>query len=104
MNTNRPVNLVYIPRMWPAVLASSFVALLFSLVAGWLGHLVFFLIISAVAICVGLLAFVLAVRRRVGLIPLALPSTDLRWMLFRLSLGLCWGTGLFWFFLRLWRG
>jgi hypothetical protein len=97
MAPKRPVELVYIPRLWPAFAESSAAALMFWGLAVVIGHRKAFLIFAAIAFCTGILAFALSLRRRVGIIPLSLPSNELRFTLLKLSIGLCWGTLLFLF-------
>ena len=98
---NKPLrNLVYVPRVWPAVAVSTFAALILWGVAAWLGHRSVFLALSGFTFCAGILCFALAMRRRLGVIPLALPSPELRTTLTKASLGLCWGAVLFSFLLR----
>lgn len=99
MLPKRPVEFVYVPRIWPAFAVSSVVAALFWLLAVAIGHQKGFLILAAVAFCAGVLSFILSLRRRVGFLPLALPSADSRTWLFRVSIGLCWGGILFVFLL-----
>jgi hypothetical protein len=95
MLPKRPVEFVYVPRIWPAFAVSSGVAALLWLLAVGVGHRKGFLIFAAVAFCAGILSFVLSLRRRVGFLPLALPSPDSRTWLFRVSIGLCWGAIVF---------
>lgn len=90
-----PVKFVYIPRVWPAFAVSSGVAAILWPLAAAVGQRKGFLIFAAVAFCAGILSFVLSLRRRVGFLPLALPSADSRTLLFRVSIGLCWGAVLF---------
>jgi hypothetical protein len=95
MLPKRPVEFVYVPRIWPAFAVSSGVAALLWLLAVAVGYRKGFLIFAAVAFCAGVLSFILSLRRRVGFLPLALPSPDSRTWLFRVSIGLCWGAILF---------
>src|SRR5438093_1321180 len=95
MTPKRPIELVYVPRIWPAFAVSSGIALILWPVAATIGHPKAFLIFAAVAFCAGLLTVGLSLRRRVGLIPLALPSWHLRVWLIRVGCGLCWGALLF---------
>jgi hypothetical protein len=95
MNNKPPLDFVYVPRVWPAVAASTFAALVLWGVAMWLGHRSTFFALSGFTFCAGILCFALAMRRRLGVIPLALPSPELRTTLIRASLGLCWGAVLF---------
>ena len=91
MTPKRPVELVYVPRVWPAFAVSSAVALILWPFARAIGHPKAFLIFAAGVFCSGIITFALSSRRRVGLIPLAVPSPDLRNLLLRAGLGLCWG-------------
>jgi len=95
MLPKRPVEFVYVPRVWPVLAVSSGVAALLWPLAVAVGHRKGFLIFAAVAFCAGIFSFVLSLRRRVGFLPLALPSPDSRLWLFRVSMGLCWGAVLF---------
>jgi hypothetical protein len=95
MTRKRPIEFVYVPRIWPAFVASSGVAALLWPLAVSVGHKKGFLVFAAVAFSAGILSFILASRRRVGFLPLALPSPDSRTSLFKVSIGLCWGAILF---------
>ena len=95
MTPKRPIEFVYVPRIWTAFAVSSGVAALLWPLAAAVGHKKGFLIFSGIAFCAGILAFILSLRRRVGFLPLALPSPDSRTWLFRVSIGLCWGAILF---------
>lgn len=95
MTPKHPIELVYVPRVWPAFAVSSVVALILWPLATAVEYQKGFLIFAAVAFCAGILTFVLSLRRRVGFIPLALPSPDSRIWLIRVGLGLCWGAVLF---------
>jgi hypothetical protein len=95
MTPKRPIELVHIPRIWPAFAVSSGVALILWPVAAAVGHLKAFVIFAIVVFCVGVLAFVFSLRRRVGFVPMALPSPDSRIWFIRVGLGLCWGAVLF---------
>src|SRR5260370_41962822 len=95
MIPNRPIEFVYVPRIWPAFAVSSGFAFILWPLAAAIGHPKAFLIFAAVAFCAGVLTFVLSLRRRVGFIPLAVPSPDARIWLLRVGLGLCWGAVLF---------
>src|SRR5271169_4413898 len=86
-----PTDLVYIPRIWPTFVLASAVAVLARVLAIVLGHRGMLLLFAAAAFCTGIVISALLCRRRVGIIPLALPSSALRVRLFRLSVGLCWG-------------
>src|SRR5262249_29066231 len=68
------VRLSYVPRVWPAFAVSSGAAVLVWLLAFKVGYQKGFLIFAATAFCVGALAFLLSLRRKVGIIPLVLPS------------------------------
>ncbi len=91
MTPKRPIELVYVPRLWPAFAVSSGVALILWPLAAAVGRPKAFLIFVAVAFCAGILTIALSLRRRVGFIPLAVPSPDSRIWLLRVGLGLCWG-------------
>jgi hypothetical protein len=95
MTPKRPIELIYVPRLWTAFAVSSGVALILWPLAGAVGHKKGFLIFAAVAFCAGILMFALSFRRRVGFIPLVLPSPDSRIWLLRVGLGLCWGAVVF---------
>jgi hypothetical protein len=72
MTPKRPINLIYLPRLWPAFAVSSGVALILWPLAVAVGHKKGFLIFAAVAFCAGILTFALSFRRMVGFIPLVL--------------------------------
>ena len=91
MTLKRPIELVYIPRLWPAFAVSSAVALVLWPLAAAIGHPKGFLIFVALTFCAGIVTIGLSMRRRVGFIPLTLPSPDSRVSLLRVGLGLCWG-------------
>ena len=91
MTPKRPIEFVYLPRIWPAFAVSSGVALILWPLAVAIGHPKAFLVFVAVAFCAGILTIALSLRRRVGLIPLAVPTPDSRIWLLRVGLGLCWG-------------
>ena len=91
MTPKRPVEFLYVPRVWPAFAVSSGVALMLWPLAAAIGHPKAFLIFAAFAFCSGIITFAVSLRRRVGLIPLTVPSPDSRIWLLRVGLGLCWG-------------
>ena len=95
MPPKRPIEVIYVPHIWPAFAVSSGVAVILWPLASAVGHQKGFLIFAVVAFCVGILTFGLSLRRRVGFIPLALPSPDSRIWLLRVALGLCWGAVVF---------
>jgi len=95
MTPKRPIEFVYVRRIWPAFAVSSGVAFILWPFAAAIGLPKAFLILAAVAFCAGDLTFGLSLRRRVGFIPLSLPSPDARIGLLRLGVGLCWGAVLF---------
>src|SRR4030095_9765058 len=53
-----------------------------------------FLLIGAFFLA-GVLMLALATRRKVGILPLAVPSPSTRALFFRVGMGLCWGAGAF---------
>ena len=99
MNANPQTHPVYAPLVWPTIALSSMLAVVAWPVAAMIGHIDAFVIIGAGVFCIGGLAFVLSRRRKLGFIPLALPSPPFRTRLLLASLGLCWGAVLFLFLL-----
>jgi hypothetical protein len=95
MTPKPPVELVYVPRVWPAFAVSSGGALVLWPLAAAVGHPKGFVIFAALAFCAGIVALALGFRRRVGFVPLALPPRGSRVWLLRFGLGLCWGAVLF---------
>jgi hypothetical protein len=95
MTPKRPVEFFYVPCVWPAFAISTGAAILVWGLALSVGHREAFRILAAVIFWVGLLAGGLSARRKVGVVPLALPSNSMRLLLIRASIGLCWGAVLF---------
>jgi hypothetical protein len=91
----RPIEFVYVPRVWPALAVSSGIALVLWPLSGAVGQPKASGIFAAAVFSAGIVALVLCLRRRVGVIPLALPSPQARIWLIRIGLGLCWGAALF---------
>ncbi len=101
MIPKRPLEFVYVPRMWPAFAIASGVAAIVWALALLVGHPKAFVVFAGIGFCAGLVLIVLAWRRKVGFIPLALPSPNLSLALFRAGMGSCWGALLLMFLLSL---
>jgi hypothetical protein len=85
-----PTNLVYVPRIWPTFLAASIVSLVIWGFVKFVGYTTGFLIGAGIAFLLGVAVLLFLCRRKVGVLPLALPSPNGRIRLFRLGIGLCW--------------
>jgi hypothetical protein len=55
-----------------------------------IGHSTGFFIGAGIVFFLGVVVLLFSCRRKVGVLPLALPSPDGRTRLFRLGIGLCW--------------
>jgi len=91
MPPKRPIELFYRPRLWPTFMIATVVALGLRFLAARLGREIEFLAVAMAAFCVGMLLLAFLQRRKVGIIPLAVPSPDTRVLIARLSMGLIWG-------------
>src|SRR5438034_7279101 len=82
---------VVIPRMWPTFAIATAVAVVMWALALIVGHPKAFLLLAGVAMCTGMVLIAFSARRKVRLLPLALPSPETALALFRAGIGSCWG-------------
>ena len=93
MTPHPPTEFVHVPRVWPALVVSSGIALVLWPLAARVGHPKGFVGFAAVAFCAGIVAVALAFRRRVGFVPLALPAPGSRVWLLRFRAWAVLGSG-----------
>ncbi len=82
---------VFVPRMWPTFAIATAMAVVMWALALIVGHPKAFLLISGVSLCTGMVLIAFSARRKVRLLPLALPSPEIALALFRAGIGACWG-------------
>src|SRR3974390_919166 len=91
MAAKPPLQFAYLPSIWPALVVASCAAIGIRLLPFTATHIRAALIFCGAACIMAILIVSFLFRKNVGIIPIALPSYNLKVLLFRIAVGLVWG-------------